>query len=205
MLRGRPGRREHPTRALVRAVRGALAERGTRPGGRADHRRVRPRRCVGAHAGARHTSTCSSRAAAPRLIETVVTESTVPVIETGAGVVHIVLDETARRDGRARHRRQREGAAPERVQRPRDAPRRTATLGLPPAVAPVLVAALQQRASPSTATSASRELDRGVSRRPTRTGRTEYVSLDLTWASWTIWTPRSRTSASTRRTTPSRS
>ncbi|WP_243225894.1 glutamate-5-semialdehyde dehydrogenase [Microbacterium sp. CIAB417] len=29
------------------------------------------------------------------LIETVVTESTVPVIETGAGVVHIVLDETA--------------------------------------------------------------------------------------------------------------
>lgn len=29
------------------------------------------------------------------LIETVVTESTVPVIETGAGVVHIVLDDTA--------------------------------------------------------------------------------------------------------------
>src|SRR5690606_7171720 len=29
------------------------------------------------------------------LIETVVTESTVPVIETGAGNVHIVLDETA--------------------------------------------------------------------------------------------------------------
>ena len=29
------------------------------------------------------------------LIETVVTESTVPVIETGAGVVHIMLDETA--------------------------------------------------------------------------------------------------------------
>ena len=30
-----------------------------------------------------------------QLIETVVTESSVPVIETGAGVVHIVLDETA--------------------------------------------------------------------------------------------------------------
>ncbi|MDX2375491.1 glutamate-5-semialdehyde dehydrogenase [Microbacterium sp. LRZ72] len=30
-----------------------------------------------------------------QLIETVVTQSTVPVIETGAGVVHIVLDETA--------------------------------------------------------------------------------------------------------------
>lgn len=33
-----------------------------------------------------------------QLIETVVTESLVPVIETGAGVVHIVLDETARVD-----------------------------------------------------------------------------------------------------------
>lgn len=32
------------------------------------------------------------------LIQTVVTESTVPVIETGAGVVHIVLDATARED-----------------------------------------------------------------------------------------------------------
>ncbi|MCL2515167.1 MAG: glutamate-5-semialdehyde dehydrogenase [Microbacteriaceae bacterium] len=33
-----------------------------------------------------------------QLIETVVTESTVPVIETGAGVVHIVLDASARTD-----------------------------------------------------------------------------------------------------------
>lgn len=33
-----------------------------------------------------------------QLIETVVTESTVPVIETGAGIVHIVLDESARAD-----------------------------------------------------------------------------------------------------------
>ncbi|MDN4615155.1 glutamate-5-semialdehyde dehydrogenase [Leifsonia sp. F6_8S_P_1B] len=32
------------------------------------------------------------------LIRTVVTESTVPVIETGAGVVHVVLDESARED-----------------------------------------------------------------------------------------------------------
>jgi glutamate-5-semialdehyde dehydrogenase len=32
------------------------------------------------------------------LISTVVTESTVPVIETGAGVVHILLDESARED-----------------------------------------------------------------------------------------------------------
>ncbi|WP_150956967.1 glutamate-5-semialdehyde dehydrogenase [Microbacterium testaceum] len=32
------------------------------------------------------------------LIETVVTESTVPVIETGAGVVHVFLDATARED-----------------------------------------------------------------------------------------------------------
>jgi len=33
-----------------------------------------------------------------QLIETVVTQSTVPVIETGAGVVHIVLDASARED-----------------------------------------------------------------------------------------------------------
>jgi glutamate-5-semialdehyde dehydrogenase len=33
-----------------------------------------------------------------QLIQTVVTESTVPVIETGAGVVHIVLDQSARED-----------------------------------------------------------------------------------------------------------
>lgn len=33
-----------------------------------------------------------------QLIETVVTESTVPVIETGAGLVHIVLDESAREE-----------------------------------------------------------------------------------------------------------
>ncbi|GAA4171673.1 glutamate-5-semialdehyde dehydrogenase [Gryllotalpicola koreensis] len=33
-----------------------------------------------------------------QLIQTVVTESTVPVIETGAGVVHIVLDASARED-----------------------------------------------------------------------------------------------------------
>ncbi|AGW41561.1 gamma-glutamylphosphate reductase [Leifsonia xyli subsp. cynodontis DSM 46306] len=32
------------------------------------------------------------------LIQTVVTQSAVPVIETGAGVVHIVLDESARED-----------------------------------------------------------------------------------------------------------
>src|SRR4051794_5610722 len=32
------------------------------------------------------------------LIQTVVTQSTVPVIETGAGVVHVVLDESARED-----------------------------------------------------------------------------------------------------------
>jgi glutamate-5-semialdehyde dehydrogenase len=58
---------ERTNAALVTAMRGALAERGIDP----------------------------EAIQSAQLIETVVTESLVPVIETGAGVVHIVLDETA--------------------------------------------------------------------------------------------------------------
>ena len=54
------------------------------------------------------------------LIETVVTESSVPVIETGAGVVHIVLDASAPLDWARDIVRQREGPASERLQRGRD-------------------------------------------------------------------------------------
>ena len=54
------------------------------------------------------------------LINTVVAESKVPVIETGAGVVHVFLDESANQAVGGRHRAQREGAAPERVQCPRN-------------------------------------------------------------------------------------
>ncbi|QKJ19365.1 glutamate-5-semialdehyde dehydrogenase [Microbacterium hominis] len=80
--------------ALVRAMRGALADRGVDPEaiqtvddfGREGARELMQARGL--------IDVLVPRGSA-QLIETVVTESTVPVIETGAGVVHIVLDETA--------------------------------------------------------------------------------------------------------------
>ena len=80
--------------ALVRAMREALAGRGLDPEaiqtvdefGRDGARELMHARGV--------VDVLVPRGSA-QLIETVVTESTVPVIETGAGVVHIVLDESA--------------------------------------------------------------------------------------------------------------
>jgi len=80
--------------ALVRAMRGALAARGIDPEaiqtvdefGREGARELMHARGV--------VDVLVPRGSA-QLIETVVTESSVPVIETGAGVVHIVLDESA--------------------------------------------------------------------------------------------------------------
>ena len=80
--------------ALVRAMREALARRGLDPEaiqtvdefGRDGARELMHARGV--------VDVLVPRGSA-QLIETVVTESTVPVIETGAGVVHIVLDESA--------------------------------------------------------------------------------------------------------------
>lgn len=80
--------------ALVRAMRGALAERGLDPEaiqtvdefGREGARELMHARGI--------VDVLVPRGSA-QLIETVVTESSVPVIETGAGVVHIVLDESA--------------------------------------------------------------------------------------------------------------
>jgi len=85
---------EHTNAALVRAMRGALAERGIDPEaiqtvdefGREGARELMHARGI--------VDVLVPRGSA-QLIETVVTESSVPVIETGAGVVHIVLDETA--------------------------------------------------------------------------------------------------------------
>ncbi|MEV4688443.1 glutamate-5-semialdehyde dehydrogenase [Microbacterium sp. LWH3-1.2] len=85
---------EHTNAALVRTMRGALAERGIDPEaiqtvdefGREGARELMHARGV--------VDVLVPRGSA-QLIETVVTESSVPVIETGAGVVHIVLDETA--------------------------------------------------------------------------------------------------------------
>ncbi|KJL39835.1 glutamate-5-semialdehyde dehydrogenase [Microbacterium trichothecenolyticum] len=85
---------EHTNAALVRAMRGALADRGIDPEaiqtvdefGREGARELMHARGI--------VDVLVPRGSA-QLIETVVTESSVPVIETGAGVVHIVLDETA--------------------------------------------------------------------------------------------------------------
>lgn len=80
--------------ALVRAMRGALADEGVDPEaiqtldafGRAGATELMHARGV--------VDVLVPRGSA-QLIETVVTESTVPVIETGAGVVHVYLDESA--------------------------------------------------------------------------------------------------------------
>jgi glutamate-5-semialdehyde dehydrogenase len=80
--------------ALVRAMRDALAGRGLDPEaiqtvdefGREGARELMHARGI--------VDVLVPRGSA-QLIETVVTESSVPVIETGAGVVHIVLDESA--------------------------------------------------------------------------------------------------------------
>ena len=85
---------ENTNAALVRAMRGALAARGIDPEaiqtvdefGREGARELMHARGI--------IDVLVPRGSA-QLIETVVTESTVPVIETGAGVVHIVLDESA--------------------------------------------------------------------------------------------------------------
>jgi glutamate-5-semialdehyde dehydrogenase len=80
--------------ALVRVMRGSLAERGLDPEaiqtvddfGREGARELMHARGI--------VDVLVPRGSA-QLIETVVTESSVPVIETGAGVVHIVLDASA--------------------------------------------------------------------------------------------------------------
>lgn len=85
---------EKTNAALVRAMRGALADSGIDPEaiqtvddfGRDGARELMQARGV--------VDVLVPRGSA-QLIETVVTDSSVPVIETGAGVVHIVLDETA--------------------------------------------------------------------------------------------------------------
>ena len=85
---------EHTNAALVRTMRGALAGQGIDPEaiqtvdefGREGARELMRARGI--------VDVLVPRGSA-QLIETVVTESSVPVIETGAGVVHIVLDESA--------------------------------------------------------------------------------------------------------------
>jgi len=85
---------EQTNAALVRTIRSALAAQGVDPEavqtvddfGREGARELMQARGL--------VDVLVPRGSA-QLIETVVTESSVPVIETGAGVVHIVLDESA--------------------------------------------------------------------------------------------------------------
>ncbi|KAA9147645.1 aldehyde dehydrogenase family protein, partial [Microbacterium lushaniae] len=88
---------ERTNAALVRSMRGALSESGCDPEavqtvdefGRDGARELMQARGI--------VDVLVPRGSA-QLIETVVTESLVPVIETGAGVVHILVDASARAD-----------------------------------------------------------------------------------------------------------
>ena len=110
------------------------------------------------------------------LIETVVTESTVPVIETGAGVVHIVLDESAplewARDIVVNAKTQRPSVcnAVETVLVHRGAAERL--------VGPV-VEALQQSGVTVHGDPAVAELADGITPATDEDWATEYLSLDL--------------------------
>ena len=85
---------ERSNAALIAAMRDALAEQGIDPEA---IQTVDDFGREGAHElmNARGIIDVLVPRGSAQLIETVVTESSVPVIETGAGVVHIVLDESA--------------------------------------------------------------------------------------------------------------
>jgi glutamate-5-semialdehyde dehydrogenase len=110
------------------------------------------------------------------LIETVVTESTVPVIETGAGNVHIVLDETAPDDWA------REIVVNAKVQRPSVCNSAETVLVLRAAadrlVAPV-AAALQSQGVTVHGDETVRRLAVGVEPATEEDWATEYLGLDI--------------------------
>ena len=161
--------------ALVRAMRDALAAEGIDPEaiqtvdefGREGARQLMQARGV--------VDVLVPRGSA-QLIETVVTESSVPVIETGAGVVHIVLDESAPLEWA------RDIVVNAKVQRPsvcnsvetvlvhRDAAERL--------VGPV-VAALRDQGVTVHGDAAVAALDDGVIAATEEDWSTEYLSLDI--------------------------
>jgi len=166
---------EHTNAALVRAMRAALADRGIDPEaiqtvdefGREGARELMHARGI--------VDVLVPRGSA-QLIETVVTESSVPVIETGAGVVHIVLDETAPLDWardivvNAKTQRPSVCNAVETVLVHRGAAERL--------VGPV-VAALQQGGVTVHGDEAVARLASGVTPATDEDWATEYLSLDL--------------------------
>ena len=166
---------EHTNAALVRAMRGALAEQGIDPEaiqtvdefGREGARELMHARGI--------IDVLVPRGSA-QLIETVVTESSVPVIETGAGVVHIVLDESAPLDWardivvNAKTQRPSVCNAVETVLVHRGAAERL--------VGPV-VEALQQRGVTVHGDETVARLAEGVTPATDEDWSTEYLSLDL--------------------------
>jgi len=110
------------------------------------------------------------------LIETVVTESSVPVIETGAGNVHIVLDESAPLDWA------RDIVVNAKVQRPSVCNAVETVLVLRPAaerLVPVVVPALQAEGVTVHGDETVAALTSGVVAATEEDWATEYLSLDI--------------------------
>lgn len=166
---------ERSNAALVRAMRGALAERGIDPEaiqtvdefGREGARELMHARGI--------VDVLVPRGSA-QLIETVVTESSVPVIETGAGVVHIVLDETAPLDWA------RDIVVNAKVQRPSVCNAVETVLvhrGAADRLVPPVVAALREKGVTVHGDPAIASLAEGVTPATDEDWATEYLSLDI--------------------------
>lgn len=136
------------------------------------------------------------------LIQTVVTESQVPVIETGAGVVHVFLDASAP------EQRAVDIVLNSKVQRP-SVCNALETLLVHEQAAERLLPALADRLRASGVTlrgdDATRAIVPGCSAPPTRTGRPSRWTSTCRSGSCRTSTPRWRTSRAGPPTTPSRS
>ncbi|MGV9193151.1 glutamate-5-semialdehyde dehydrogenase [Microbacterium sp. MC2] len=161
--------------ALVQVMRGALADRGIDPEaiqtvddfGRDGARELMQARGI--------VDVLVPRGSA-QLIETVVTESSVPVIETGAGVVHIVLDATAPLDWA------RDIVVNAKVQRPSVCNAVETVLVLRDGaerLVPPVVAALQDAGVTVHGDAATQQLADGVVPGDEADWATEHMSLDL--------------------------
>ena len=110
------------------------------------------------------------------LIETVVTESTVPVIETGAGNVHVVLDESAPEDWA------RDIVVNGKVQRPSVCNAVETVLVLRTAaerLIPVVAGALQEHGVTIHGDDAVQQLASGITPATEEDWETEYLGLDV--------------------------
>jgi glutamate-5-semialdehyde dehydrogenase len=166
---------ERSNQALVQAMRGALAERGIDPEA---IQTVDDFGREGANAlmQARGLVDVLVPRGSAQLIETVVTQSSVPVIETGAGVVHILLDASAPLDWA------RDIVVNAKVQRPsvcnsvetvlvhRDAADR---------LVPTVVESLQERGVTVHGDDVVRSLAAGVVAATDEDWESEYLSLDV--------------------------